>query len=277
MIQGVSPALSALLTLGRKINITANNVANANSTGFKKSRAVSQDISSGSNRSGGGTALGEISESQSQGALIPTESATDLAIGGEGFFIVSAPGGGSYYTRDGHFDFDNEGRLVDSSGNILQGWRIDRENGGAEGAIGDISLGNFISASQADRSGSDGSGQGDFLSVSVSPDGIVNGSYSNGNVVALFRIAVARFPKVEGLNKVGNTLYTATNESGLPMTSTPGSNGLGRIVPRTLEESNVDLGEEMTNMILFRRGFQANLKVLEVENELKGDVLNIIS
>ncbi len=462
MVQGISSALTALQVLGKKIGITANNIANANTPGFKKSRAVSQDLTpagEGANQIGRGTALGEISESLSQGALIPTESVTDLAIGGEGFFIVRDPGGGSYYTRDGHFDFDNDGRLVDGSGNVLQGWTVDPESGGAEGAIGDISLGNLISAPQATtmisasvnlnadaidnapgtdalsglwdgdnasgdylpagayeystsigvhdalgtehnvalyfdrsgsgndweyivtvnpaedsrsgaggndlgllargtlsfdsagtltdmrmaandgagnwtaldpatdvtdgyftfqadfqggnaqdirldlgarydgstwapesggstqysaasttvRSGSDGYGPGDLLSVSVNPDGVVTGNYSNGNVRDLFQIAVARFPNAEGLNKAGNNLYAATRESGAALTGTAGSNGLGRIVPRSLEESNVDLAEEMTNMIVFQRSYQANLKVLEMENELKGDVLNIIS
>ena len=274
MVQGISAALSALQVLGRKIGITANNIANANTQGFKKSRAISQDLPSariGTIQIGRGTVLGEISESLSQGAFIPTESVTDFAIGGEGFFIVKAPGGGNYYTRNGHFGFDNEGRLVDSLGNILQGWAVDPESGGTEGSIGDISLSTTV------RSGSDGYGPGDLQSVTVNPDGVVTGNYSNGNIRDLFQIAIARFPNAKGLNKVGNNLYSATRESGEALTGTAGSNGLGRIVPQSLEESNVDLAEELTNMIIFQRSYQANLKVLEMENELKGDVLNIIS
>lgn len=271
MVQGISSALTALQVLGRKIGITANNIANSNTQGFKKSRATSQDLppGSGANPIGRGTVLGEISESSSPGAGMPTESATDLAIGGEGFFIVRAPGGGSYYTRNGHFFFDKEGRLMDSRGNILQGWSVDLENGMAEGGMADISL--------SVRSRLGGYGPNDLLSVTVNPDGVVTGNYSNGNVRDLFQIAVARFPNAEGLSKTGNNLYIATRESGEAVAKTAGESGLGRIVSHSLEESNVDLADELTHMIVFQRSYQANLKVLEIEDELKGDVLNIIS
>jgi flagellar hook protein FlgE len=461
MVQAVSSAISALQTLGKKMGVTANNVANSTTSGFKKSRASSVNVVNGN--AGGGTRLGEISESLSQGPAITTGSPTDLAISGEGYFIVTGQNGDTYYTRDGDFDFDEQGRLVDSSGNIVQGWAMDPDSGEISGAIGDITLDDFNASPQAttsvttlvnlnsesannsvgtnalsalwdgsdangnylasgsyeyststtvydaqggqhditlyfdrsDTSGeweyivttdpgedlrvgasgndrgllargtlsfdgtgtltemsmalddgagnwteldpdaditdghfsfqtdflgdagggsvkdveldfgaryngsfwvvgagssiqysaasstmqisSDGRGPGNLLSVSVGDDGVVSGSYSNGASVDLFQVAVARFNNPEGLDKIGNNLYKETGASGSALTGTAGSSGFGRIIPHALEGSNVDLAEEMVNMTIFQRSYQANLKVIQVEDEMKGDVLDIIS
>jgi flagellar hook protein FlgE len=179
---------------------------------------------------------------------------------------------------DGHFAFqaDFQGGI---GGNTVQDIALDlgvRYNGGAWVPEAGSST-QYSAASTTVQSGSDGYGPGDLLSVNVNPEGVITASYSNGNVMPLFQIAVARFQNAEGLNKVGNNLYAATRESGEALTGTAGASGLGRISPQSLEESNVDMAEEITNMIVFQRSYQANLKVLEVENELKGDVLNIIS
>jgi flagellar hook protein FlgE len=461
MVQAVSSAISALQALGRKMGVTANNVANLTTSGFKKSRASSIDVVKGN--LGGGTRLGEITESLTQGPAISTGSATDLAIAGGGYFIVAGQNGDTYYTRDGEFNFDEDGRLADSRGNVLQGWAMDPESGEISGGIGDITLGDFNAppratttvtaqvnldsesannsvgadalstlwdgsdadgnplasdtyayststpvfdarggrhditlyfdrsdtsndweyivttnpgednrpgasgsdlgllargtlsfdgtgtltdmsmavndgsgnwteldpdtdittghfAFQADFLGdtgggtvmdvgldfgahyngsfwvvgagstiqyaaasstiqvdSDGGGPGNLLSVSVGDDGVVTGAYSNGASVDLFQVAMANFTNPEGLDKLGNNLYAATGESGDALTGVSGSNGLGRIIPQALEGSNVDLAEEMTHLMLLRRSYQANLKVIDTENEMKGDVLDIIS
>jgi flagellar hook protein FlgE len=135
----------------------------------------------------------------------------------------------------------------------------------------------YAAASSTMQVGSDGGGPGDLLSVSVGDDGVVTGSYSNGASVDLFQVAMARFNNPDGLDKVGNNLYSATSESGDALTGVPGSNGLGRIIPQALEGSNVDFAEEMVNMTVFQRAYEANLKVIQVEDEMKGDVLDIIS
>ena len=267
MVQAVSSAISALQTLGRKMGVTANNVANATTSGFKKSRASSVDVVKGN--MGGGTRLGEISEDRSQGPAISTGSATDLAISGGGYFIVAGENGDTYYTRDGQFDFDEQGRLADSYGNVLQGWAMDPESGELSGSMGDIISTMQITSGEG--------GPGTLLSVSVGDDGVVAGTYSNGASMDLFQIGMARFTNPEGLDKIGNNLYTATGESGDALTGVSGSNGLGRIIPQALEGSNVDLAEEMAHLMLLRRNYQANLKVIETENDMKGDVLDILS
>lgn len=257
MVDGVSSAISALQSIGKKLNVSANNIANSNTTGFKKSSASSTDVSH--NGSGGGTVLSEISESASQGALVPTESPTDLAISGNGYFVLSGDNGETYYTRDGGFDFDDEGNLVDDSGNTVQGWALNSETGEISGGIGDITL------------------SGEFTSVSVGSDGVISGVDSNGDTVGLFQIAVANFTNTDGLENIGGNLYTATSESGEAVMGTAGAGGLGSIVSNALEGSNVDLAEEFVNLTLLQRSYEANLKVFQAEDEMKGDVLDIIS
>jgi len=135
----------------------------------------------------------------------------------------------------------------------------------------------YAAASSSMFSASDGFNAGELESISVNPEGVITGNYTNGNQVELFQVATAKFQNPNGLEKLGNNLFAETRDSGAAITGSPGTGGLGRIVPNALEMSNVDLVQEFTNLTLFKRNFQANLKVIEVENELKGDVINIIS
>ena len=470
MLNGVYSAISALKAFQKKLNVSANNVSNAQTYGFKVGAASSEDIppqnvlaASGESQLGRGTAIGDIHDNFSQGSFEPSSSPTDLAIGGDGFFMVSASSGEDFYTRDGHFHLDARGRLVNTSGYVAQGWALDPITGQMQGSIQDIVLPSFTSPPQgttiienivnldseakdrsvginglanawdggnpngyhisddsyvyqtttkgydavggahditiyfdrrgtgseweyivtthpqADRrqaatgkdlgllargtlifdangavsdmtmdindgtgnctsqdiatdltnghftfspdfqgatdgstkmstqldfgsscngsfwvndtssstqyssasntvfSSADGYGPGDLDSVTISADGIITGSYSNGQVLDLFQVAIAKFNDPQGLNKIGNNLYAKTGESGDAITGQPGTNGLGSIVPNALEQSNVDIGREFVNIILMKRGFQANLKVISAEDEMLGNLLNIIS
>ncbi len=277
MINGILSAISALKTFEKKLSTSANNIANVNTQGFKKSRASSQEVSSqdvpassGTSQIGRGTRLGTISEDFAQGSFESTSSTTDIAIGGNGFFMVKEPKGGIYYTRDGQFQLDKNGGLVTTAGHVIQGWEIDPNTGEVQGAIQDIMLASFYSSA-------DGYGPGDLEAVAVSTNGVITGSYTNGRVLDLFQVAIAKFNNPQGLEKIGNNLYARTNESGDGIAGRPGTNGLGSIVPNALEQSNVDIGKEFVNIILITRGFQANLKVISTEDKMIGDLLNIIS
>ena len=106
---------------------------------------------------------------------------------------------------------------------------------------------------------------------------MITGSYSNGEVLDLFQIATAKFNNPQALNKIGNNLYSSTSASGDAFTGMPGTNGLGSIIPGALEQSNVDLGTEAVKLIMIQRSFQANLSVIRTEDEIKGDLIDIIS
>ncbi len=135
----------------------------------------------------------------------------------------------------------------------------------------------FAAPSHTILSSADGYNAGELDSISVGTDGVISGYYSNGNRLDLFQVATATFQNPNGLEQLGNNLYAETRNSGNALTGSPGSGGRGGIVPNALESSNVDLVEEFSSLILFQRNFEANLKTVEVENKLKGDIINIIS
>ncbi|KPK22272.1 MAG: hypothetical protein AMK69_20205, partial [Nitrospira bacterium SG8_3] len=152
MLNGVYSAISALKAFQKKLSVSANNVANAQTQGFKVSASSSEDIppqtdpsASGEAQLGRGTIIGDIHENFSQGSFEPSSSPTDLAIGGDGFFMVGTSNGEKFYTRDGHFQLDTSGRLVNASGFVAQGWAIDPNTGQGQGSIQDIVIPTFKS------------------------------------------------------------------------------------------------------------------------------------
>lgn len=467
--------ISGLTSMSNALTVIGDNISNVNTVGFKSSNVTFQDVLSqtvstanGSAQVGRGTTLSDISASFSQGSFESTDSSTDLAIGGDGFFILSdANSGETYYTRDGGFSFDSEGNFVSSSGLIVQGWELNEESENV-GTITDITLTSFTSApqetdlitivtnldssasnnstdlslswdaqsdpcisssayeyqttisvydslgethditiyydlqsdstwefivccnpdedyrtgattalangessvgllakgtiefnessgiisdlnldlftagtdfdasdtanwttqseasdltdgyftvsadflggsslsigldfgtqySETDSSWTNGSpsttqyamasstvyqdangyGAGDLQSISVDTDGIITGTYSNGEVIPLYRVALADFQNEQGLYKVGGNLYEETRLSGTPVTGNPGQSGLGSISPNSLEQSNVDLSTELVKMITTQRGFQASSKIITITDEMMQQLINM--
>ncbi|MGA7143530.1 MAG: flagellar hook protein FlgE [Desulfobacterales bacterium] len=138
-----------------------------------------------------------------------------------------------------------------------------------------LSSSQFSSASTTIFQSADGYGAGDLQSVSVDTDGVITGQYSNGQVLPLYRVALAKFQNNDGLFKVGGNLWRETRLSGDPITGTPGSNGTGNISANSLEQSNVDIANEFVKMITTQRGFQANSKIITVTDQMLADLINI--
>jgi len=147
--------ISGLNTLGNSMTVIGDNIANVNTVGFKGSRVTFQDVlsqtvatTSGTAQVGRGTILADISSSFSQGSFESTNSTTDLAIGGQGFFIVRDPASvnNEYYTRAGEFRFDKDGNFVSPAGYIVRGWALDADTGEDYGSITDITLQSFTSS-----------------------------------------------------------------------------------------------------------------------------------
>jgi flagellar hook protein FlgE len=139
-----------------------------------------------------------------------------------------------------------------------------------------LSSSQFSSASTTVFQSADGYGAGDLQSVSVGTDGAITGQYSNGQVIPLYRVALAKFQNNDGLFKVGGNLWRETRLSGNPITGTPGSNGTGNLSANSLEQSNVDIANEFVRMITTQRGFQANSKTITVTDQMLSDLINII-
>jgi flagellar hook protein FlgE len=133
----------------------------------------------------------------------------------------------------------------------------------------------FSRASTTTFQSADGYGAGDLQSVNVDVDGVITGSYSNGQLIPLYRVALAKFVNNQGLMKEGGNLYRETRTSGNPITNRPGSSGLGSIAPNSLEQSNVDMASEFVKMISTQRGFQANSKIISVTDQMLAELINL--
>jgi flagellar hook protein FlgE len=120
-----------------------------------------------------------------------------------------------------------------------------------------------------------GYGSGFLESISVDTDGVITGHYSNGQITELFKLALADFNNPWGLSKEGGNLYAETRNSGDPITGQPGTNGLGRIAPNSLEQSNVDLANEFVKMIINQRGFQANSKIITTVDQMLDELIRL--
>ena len=133
----------------------------------------------------------------------------------------------------------------------------------------------FSTASTTVFQSSTGYGAGDLQGVTVDVDGVITGTYSNGEVIPLYRVAVADVVNPTGLEKVGGNLYKTTRLSGEAPTYHPGTNGTGNISPNSLEQSNVDIANEFVKMITTQRGFQANSKIITVTDEMLAELINL--
>lgn len=133
----------------------------------------------------------------------------------------------------------------------------------------------YASASTTVFQTQNGYESGMLQSLSVDVDGVITGQYSNGQIIGLYRVALANFNNPGGLSKQGGNLYAVTRASGDRITGHPGSGGLGQISPNSLEQSNVDLGTEFVRMITNQRGFQANSRIITTINDMLSELINL--
>ena len=236
-----------------QMDVTANNLANVSTTGFKRSRAVFEDLlyqtirqpgaqSSGQTQLPSGLQLGTgvrpvaTERLFTQGNLQQTQNPMDIAIQGNGFFQVQMPDGSSSYTRDGSFQVNAQGQLVTSSGFTVQP------------AI-------TIPANT--------------LSISVSRDGIVNVTRAGQTgLTQVGQLQLTGFMNPAGLQSMGENLYTETAASGTPGANTPGTNGMGLLNQGYVETSNVNVVEELVGMIQTQRAYEINSKAIQASDQM---------
>ncbi len=182
----------------------------------------------------------------------------------------------------GSLVFNNNGALVSGgeeqnvSFNFSQGAQQNQAIGLVFGAgTGGGTTTQYPISSTTNYQTQDGYPPGVLQSVSVSADGIISGTYSNGQILDLYQITLANFSNQNGLYKEGSNLYSETLASGVAYTNSPGEGGLGKISPNSLEQSNVDLATEFVKMIIAQRGFQANSKVITTTDEILQELMNL--
>ncbi len=253
MLRSLYSATSGMLAQQTHIDTTSNNIANVNTTGFKKSRADFNDLfyqamqCAGTNTSnttlspdgmevGLGVRPSAITKMFSQGSPKETENNLDVAITGKGFFQVQLPDGTTAYTRSGNFKLDEQGNLVTSEGYLL---------------IPQITL------------------PEDTTQVNIGVDGTVSvtqGLQMTSNVIG--QITLANFVNPAGLHSMGDNLFSITNASGDAIVGNPDSQGLGKLRQGFLELSNVRLVEEMTDLITAQRAYEANSKSIQTADAM---------
>ncbi|MEY2334365.1 flagellar basal-body rod protein FlgG [Acidithiobacillus ferrianus] len=253
MMRSLYVAATGLEGEQTKMDVIANNLANVNTTGFKQSRAVFQDLLYQNLRQPGaqssqttqypsglqlGTGVRVVSTERlmTQGNLTQTGNALDVGINGQGFFQIMQPNGTIAYSRDGTFQMNNQGQLVTSNGYLVQPPVTIPPN------------------AQSVTIGSDGT-------VSV----VLPGQAQPQQVGT---IQLANFINPTGLQSIGDNLYLQTGSSGAPQTGQPTLNGLGSVQQGYLESSNVNVVSELVNMISTQRAYEINSKAVSTSDSM---------
>lgn len=253
MIRALWTAATGMNAQQMNVDVIANNLANVNTTGFKKSRIDFQDLMYSTMRAAGtevssglkiptGIQVGNGSRPIatqkifSQGDFTQTGNSLDVVIEGDGFFQVTMPDGSTAYTRDGAFKTDSDGKIVTSDGFVLQP---------------EITI------------------PSNATEVNIGLDGTVTAVISGeSEAQALGNIELAKFVNPAGLKSIGKNLYEVTAASGEAVTGTPGTDGMGSLNQGYLEMSNVKVVEEMVNMIVAQRAYEVNAKAIQSADEM---------
>jgi flagellar hook protein FlgE len=276
MMRGMFSAISGLKVHQMMLDVTANDIANVNTIGYKSERISFQDALSqlqrgsssptttlgGTNAAqvGLGVQVSGIDNLMQSGAIQSTGNALDCAIAGDGFFRVTddaATFGNVLYTRAGNFTRDANGDLVTNEGYYVVGYTIDPVTSQPTTTQTKINI------------------PANVQSVTIGQDGIVSTINSSGTVTKVAAVSLANFPNGAGLQRASGNLFSASNNSGAEVASTAGTNGLGTINSGAVEMSNVDLAQEFTNMITAERGFQANSRIITTADEMLQELVNL--
>ena len=243
------------------MDVIANNLANVSTTGFKKSRADFQDLlyqimkvpgspTSADTRSPTGIQVGlgvkpaAVTKVFTEGDIVQTENPLDVAIEGSGFFQVELPDGNTAYTRAGNLKLDGDGRLTTSDGFPLQPEIVIPE---------------------------------DAREITISQTGLVSALVGDDTTsTELGNIDLADFVNEAGLIAIGRNLFRETDSSGAAALGTPGSDGYGTLLQGYVENSNVNLVEEMAHMITTQRAFEINSNVVSTSDEMMQTTTNMV-
>lgn len=244
------------------IEIVSNNIANINTTGFKKNKAEFKDMmyqevainpQFASNnlpnektnvkiQVGNGVQPASTQKLFTQGDLQSTGNTLDIAIQGEGFLQVRKGDGTYAYTRDGSLKISSNGTLVTANGYVVEPGLTVSE---------------------------------DTLGILISKDGTVEAKEIGGGTIALGNIELVKFINPGGLQPIGDNMFLETEASGTPVTGTPGSNGFGELKQGFLESSNVDIVEEMIAMITAQRAYEINSKTVKTVEDMMSMANNL--
>ncbi|MGH6649518.1 MAG: flagellar hook-basal body complex protein [Sphingopyxis sp.] len=269
-------SLSGLKGAQTEMSVVSNNIANAGSIGFKRSKAQFGDIFAASpNQStktvaGQGTRLSGITQQFTQGSYESSEKTFDMAIIGDGMFVVKGepPRNQVTYTRNGAFSPLEDGRVVDSTGATLQLLPVD-----ADGNVTSRDLASTTDLVVPQHAA--GNPDAALVNVSIGLDGLATATFADGSNQKLGKVAMATFPAMEGLRPVGDAHWQATGDSGPPTIDAATNGPMGTLQSGALERSNVDITEELVMLIAAQRNFQANAKAIEGASALTQTIIGL--
>ncbi|HVV87728.1 MAG TPA: flagellar basal-body rod protein FlgG [Kofleriaceae bacterium] len=260
MLRALSSAAAGMEAQQTKLDVTANNIANVSTAGFKKSRAEFADLmyqtirpagaSTGQGTSapgplevGLGVRVAGTQRIDGQGALQQTNNPLDLAIQGRGYFPITLPSGETAYTRNGAFQRDAEGQIVTADG---------------------YQLGDGITIPP------------EATSVSIAADGTISATIpGDPQPQNLGQLQLATFANPAGLEAAGGTLFKATAASGEAIVGTPGADGAGSLLQGSIEGSNVEVVTEMIDLITGQRAYEVNSRVIKAADEMLGQTAQL--
>jgi flagellar hook protein FlgE len=260
--------VSSLTAFSKGIESISSNVANSDTTGYKRVRTDFETLLPTSRVSPAGTGVNAAARQlfAEQGAIARGNQTTHVAVAGDGFFVVSrAPGataaGDLLYTRAGDFRPDAEGNLVNAAGFYLQG---------AAATAGATISAQGLQTINVNRvpAGEDPALLGDLVSVGIAGDGAVNATYANGETHTIFRIPLALFVNEDGLALADRTAFSATAASGAAEIAGARTGRAGTIEGSALEASTVDLGAEFSALIETQRAYSTGARILRAADEL---------
>jgi len=253
MDSSMRTSASGMMAQQRMIDVIANNLANVNTTGFKRSRVSFEDVlyetvqgarmtnantaeSVGPVQIGKGVRVGAVLRLHNDGAPEMTQRPLDVAIQGDGFFQVQRPDGTTGYTRDGGFTLSDGGTIVTKDGHPL---------------LPEVTV------------------PADSTSVTINANGVVTALAAGSNAPSeIGRIEIARFLNPNGLIATGQNEFVESSASGSPVTGYPEDEGMGGLLQGALESSNVEIVQEMTDMIAAQRAYEINAKAIQASDEM---------
>lgn len=252
MLKSLNTAATGMTAQERQLEVISNNLANTNTTGFKRARSEFQDLMYQTHTAPGaatsattqnptgiqvGTGAKVVSTTKEfeQGSPQVTDRELDLMISGEGFFSIQKPNGDVLFTRNGSFKLDNEGRIVTAQGYLL---------------LPEVSI------------------PGGSRSLSVTADGQIIAQMGNNETQNVGQIQLTTFINPSGLDSQGESLYGVSPSSGEPVPGNPAGQGFGMIQQSMLEASNVSPMAEMTSMIRAQRTYELNSKVISTSDQM---------
>lgn len=261
MLRALSTAATGMIGQQNYLDVISNNIANVNTSGFKKSRVEFQDMLSQVVKTPGaminqgtfqpvgidyglGVKTAATTRVFSQGTAISTDRNLDIAIQGEGFLQVMKPDGTLAYTRDGSLKLDSMGQLCTTDGYLIQ----------PQTSI-----------------------PADAKEIDITEDGNISVSVGKDTTQTIVgTLQLARFQNPSGLLSIGHNLYVETAGSGNPIQDTPGQNGMGTISQGFLEGSNVQVVEELIGLIKAERAFESNSKIITSSSDILKQTNNIV-